>query len=454
MTTPPSSAVYRQNRLGLRFLIADIEKRYRAWRNEQNIPAIRLTVAVSIPPWLIAPLLGRFWRPDIDWFAYLWPGYAFVIPMFVVTGIATYTAMRPYATVLRACSLTVAGCCALWIAAVKVQTIPNVETTGATIGLTTLLICFATFMRLPPKLAVLSTTPFTVATMAVIVHRTQVGTLAPIYAFAYVTIPAITYIQAAVMSVVNERFFRGAFVNEQLLVEQRASLEHSRDLIRRYVPPALVAQIIEGRLDAHAAPQRHRLTVLFSDIVGFTDMADRVEPELMTQIISEYMSTMSQVVDDHQGTVNEFVGDGLMTIFGAPLALEPELQARRAVEAARAMQARLPELNTRWRQLGLSSALQIRIGINTGMMSVGSYGSEGRMTYTAIGLQTNIAARIQSHCEPGGILISEATWQLVHEVFAFAPKGEVQFKGVHFPIALYAPLATAAGLASDGQASG
>ncbi|MGH8458952.1 MAG: adenylate/guanylate cyclase domain-containing protein, partial [Nevskiales bacterium] len=106
---------------------------------------------------------------------------------------------------------------------------------------------------------------------------------------------------------------------------------------------------------------------------------------------------------------------------------------------AQAMQARLPELNARWRKLGLGAALQIRVGINTGMVSVGSYGSEGRMTYTAIGLQTNIAARIQSHCEPGGILISDATWQLIHEAIECTPKGEVQCKGVHYPVAVYSP---------------
>jgi class 3 adenylate cyclase len=218
-----------------------------------------------------------------------------------------------------------------------------------------------------------------------------------------------------------------------------AALQRNQQLIRRYLPRALADQIIAGRELDVIKPQRRRVTVLFSDIVGFTDLADRVEPEVLTQVINEYMAAMSEIVDDHQGTVNEFIGDGLMALFGAPEPLEPEVQARQAIRAAQAMQARLPELNPHWRKLGLGTALQIRIGINTGMASVGSYGSEGRMTYTAIGLQTNIAARIQAHCEPGGILISEATYHLVEGDIDCAPKGEIECKGVHFPIRTYAP---------------
>ena len=87
----------------------------------------------------------------------------------------------------------------------------------------------------------------------------------------------------------------------------------------------------------------------------------------------------------------------------------------------------------------MGNALEIRIGINTGMVSVGSYGSDGRMTYTAIGLQTNIASRIESAARPGEILISEASWQLVNDTVACEPRGEVECKGVHFPVKVYAP---------------
>lgn len=110
-----------------------------------------------------------------------------------------------------------------------------------------------------------------------------------------------------------------------------------------------------------------------------------------------------------------------------------------AIRAAQAMQNSMPALNDGWRKLGLGSQLQIRIGINTGMLSVGSYGSQGRMTYTAIGLQTNIASRIESAAEPGSILIADPTWQLVRDDINCISKGEVQCKGVHFPVKVYQP---------------
>jgi class 3 adenylate cyclase len=203
------------------------------------------------------------------------------------------------------------------------------------------------------------------------------------------------------------------------------------------VPKALADNIIAGDLDGVETPTRRRITVLFSDIVSFTETADRVEPELLTTLIGEYMSAMTQIVHDHGGTVNEFSGDGLMALFGAPTPMLPEDQARNAVQAAQAMQERLPALNARWRNLGLDAPVQIRIGINTGMASVGSYGSEGRMTYTAIGLQTNIAARVQAKCQPGKVLLTEATWQLLGSDDWGRYIGEVVCKGVHFPVTVY-----------------
>jgi class 3 adenylate cyclase len=137
--------------------------------------------------------------------------------------------------------------------------------------------------------------------------------------------------------------------------------------------------------------------------------------------------------------VSEFAGDGLMAIFGAPDEMEPVEQAVSAVRVAQAMQARLPSLNLLWQRIGVTEPVQMRIGINTGVLSVGSFGSEGRMTYTAIGMHANIAARLQSHCEPGQILLSDSSWYLVKERVACEPRGEVQCRGVHYPVRVYSP---------------
>lgn len=217
-------------------------------------------------------------------------------------------------------------------------------------------------------------------------------------------------------------------------------LEQSRKFIRRYIPPAVADQIIAGNTADIDVPARRRITVLFSDIVGFTDMADRLDAESLTQILNEYMAAMADIIEKHGGTLNEFSGDGMMALFGAPNQLEPKSQAMNALQAAHDMQNQLPTFNERWQALGIGEPLQIRIGINTGVLSVGSFGSEGRMTYTAIGLQTNIASRIQAHCAPGGILLSDASWHLVKDQIDCEPCGEVQCKGVHFPVKVYAPI--------------
>jgi class 3 adenylate cyclase len=215
------------------------------------------------------------------------------------------------------------------------------------------------------------------------------------------------------------------------------ALRNSRELIRRYVPPTVAQRIIAGQEADVETPQRRRLTVFFSDIVGFTDIADRVEPEVITQVLNEYLSTMSAIVDEHGGTLNEFSGDGIMALFGAPEPMEPQEQVLEAVAMAQTMQRQMAQLNENWRALGLGGELQVRMGINTGMLSVGSFGSQGRMTYTAIGLQTNVTNRIQSHCRPGGILLSDASWQLVRDQVACTPRGEIEIKGVHFPVKVY-----------------
>jgi len=197
--------------------------------------------------------------------------------------------------------------------------------------------------------------------------------------------------------------------------------------------------IVHGDIAGIDFPTRRRVTVLFTDLVGFTLLADQVEAETLTQVVNDYMTSMSDLVDEHGGTVNEFAGDGLMALFGAPDEMDPVEQAVSAVRAAQAMQARMPSLNQEWHRLGVSRELQMRVGINTGVLSVGSFGSAGRMTYTAIGLQTNIAARLQAMAEPGEILLSESSHYLVKDRIRCVPQGEVTCRGVHFPIQVFTP---------------
>jgi len=230
---------------------------------------------------------------------------------------------------------------------------------------------------------------------------------------------------------VNERDLRTRFVAE-------VTISHQRALIRRYAPSAVVSRIElgDGSVDQ---PQRRRVTVFFADVVGFTTLADRLDPEALAEIVNEYLGSVAQIVERHGGTLNEFAGDGVMAIFGAPDAIEPAEQVVSALTAARELQRSLPEWSRRWYALGIDQDLQARIGINTGVVSVGTFGSAVRATYTGIGLQTNIAARIQAQCDPGSVLLSATSWHLVADTVACRPRGEVEVKGVHFPIAMYEP---------------
>ena len=187
-------------------------------------------------------------------------------------------------------------------------------------------------------------------------------------------------------------------------------------------------------------PQRRKVTVFSSDVVGFTTLADRVDPEALAEIVNDYLGALADLIERHGGTLTEFAGDGVMAIFGAPDDLDPADQVRAAIGAARELQHSLPEWSKGWYQHGIIEDAKARVGINTGTISVGTFGSAVRATYTGMGLQTNIAARVQAEAPPGGILLSNTSWHLVKDVVACEPRGEVMVKGVHFPIGLYAPL--------------
>lgn len=235
-------------------------------------------------------------------------------------------------------------------------------------------------------------------------------------------------------------FYSLAVLTAYLLEKGARQTFLQRRLIRRFTPPSVADAIESGNEATIDSPQRRRVTVLFSDVVGFTATADSLDAESLAQIVQEYLATMATIVERHGGTLNEFAGDGVMALFGAPLSQPPEDQVAAAIAAATEIQASMPVLNENWFKIGLDHELRTRVGINTGVLSVGTFGSDGRATYTGIGLQTNIAARIQAECEPGSILLSHSSWHLVKDNVSCEERGEAEVKGVHFPIKLYAPV--------------
>jgi class 3 adenylate cyclase len=217
----------------------------------------------------------------------------------------------------------------------------------------------------------------------------------------------------------------------------QANLDRATGLIRRYLPSQHADRILSGEHSEESKPERIRLTMFFSDVEGFTDASDQLDAEDLAAVLNEYLSEMSVIAERFGATIDQFVGDGIMIFIGAPHATSDKDHALRAVRMALEMQRRMLELKDVWAERGIRKPFRARIGINTGYASVGDFGSEGRKVYSAIGLQVNIAARIQSHCEPGRILISDTTWALVNDEIPCTDKGELMLKGVHYPVRVY-----------------
>jgi class 3 adenylate cyclase len=224
---------------------------------------------------------------------------------------------------------------------------------------------------------------------------------------------------------------------EDQLAQMTDQLGRANELISRYVAQQVAEQIQRGNYEAIDRQYRRRLTLFFSDIKGFTDVADRVEPEELSEILNEYFAEMTAIAQRFGGTIDKFMGDAIMIFFGAPVATRDDENALRAVRMAMEMQAQMAELQGRWEKRGVVDPFEVRVGINTGVASVGNFGAPGRMDYTAIGRQVNLAARLQVSCKPGKILMSHATWVLVRDQIACEPQGEIQVKGIRDAVKVY-----------------
>lgn len=154
---------------------------------------------------------------------------------------------------------------------------------------------------------------------------------------------------------------------------------------------------------------------------------------------SEYLAEMTIIAEKYGATIDKFVGDAVICFFGAPIATDDRDQAHRAVSMALEMNERVAELDASWRKFGANRPLRIRIGVNTGVANVGSFGSKRHMDYTAIGRQVNLAARLEAICEPGNVLISHTTYELISDKIPCVPKGEIHVKGIHHPVRVYSP---------------
>jgi adenylate cyclase len=203
-----------------------------------------------------------------------------------------------------------------------------------------------------------------------------------------------------------------------------------RDLFSRYVAPEYVRRLADEAESLKLGGERTELTLLFSDIRGFTSLSERLPAATVIELLNEYLERMSEIVFRHGGTLDKFIGDAVMAFWGAPLPAPDH--ADRALAAALDMQSELAALNARWSERGAPAQLAIGIGINTGEAIVGNIGSLSRkLDYTAIGDTVNLASRLESLNKEFGtsVLVSQSTVDQVDGRFRFRPVEEVTVKG-------------------------
>jgi class 3 adenylate cyclase len=214
-------------------------------------------------------------------------------------------------------------------------------------------------------------------------------------------------------------------------------LQNAQKQISKYVDPNVAEKIFEGEFSAELSHRRTRLTMFFSDIQNFTQFTDSSDPEDVAQLLNEYLGEMAQIVRTWGGTIPQFTGDSIYAIFGAPDSKGERNDALSCVRMAVEMQERMKALREKWWNQGIQLPFEIRCGIHTGMANVGNYGSEGFMEYSAIGLNTNLASRLEQICKPGEIYLSHSTWALVKNEISCEEVGMIEVKGFHHPVQTY-----------------
>ncbi len=230
---------------------------------------------------------------------------------------------------------------------------------------------------------------------------------------------------------------RKAELANELVSEQKRELEILSTKLSKYLSPQVYSSIFTGQRNVEIASYRKKLTVFFSDIADFTATTDDLESEELTGLLNHYLTEMSKIALEHGATIDKYVGDAILAFFGDPETRGVKEDAVACVNMAIAMQRRMRELQLEWRDAGLEKPFQLRIGINTGYCTVGNFGSEDRMDYTIIGNEVNLASRLQSHAELGGILLSYETYSLVKDLVLAEERDPIQAKGFAKPVRNY-----------------
>jgi class 3 adenylate cyclase len=261
------------------------------------------------------------------------------------------------------------------------------------------------------------------ALAAVTTRRDELGSLARVFSSMGQTVLAR---EEKLDTLVQER--------TKALAERTEQLETLSTKLSKYLAPQVYASIFQGRQQVEIASNRKKLTVFFSDIVGFTETSETLDSQELTSTLNRYLNEMAGIALKHGATLDKYVGDAIIAFFGDPETRGVAEDAKACVAMAVEMQQRIAELNSQWQADGFGRPFRVRMGINTGFCTVGNFGSQDRMDYTIIGGAVNLAARLESAADPGKILITRETWSLVKDAVIAKEMPPLTVKGIAYPV--------------------
>jgi adenylate cyclase len=240
-------------------------------------------------------------------------------------------------------------------------------------------------------------------------------------------------------SLMMQRLALSNFRASKLLEISSHELEKSLALLKtmfgRYLSTEVMASLIENPSALELGGEKRSVTIMMTDLRGFTALSERLDPEQVVQILNAYFEVMVEVVLEYQGTINEIIGDALLIIFGAPQEMAD--RARRAIACAITMQNAMAQVNNQNRERGLPE-LEMGIGLNETEVIVGNIGSSKRSKYTVVGSGVNMTSRIESYSVGGQVLISESVRREAGEILRIDSQREVRPKGANTPLKIYA----------------
>jgi adenylate cyclase len=236
-----------------------------------------------------------------------------------------------------------------------------------------------------------------------------------------------------------------SFANQAAIAIENAQLyakvkeeENIRERLQRFFSPSVVGKIMSDKKTLTLGGENRTATILFSDIRGFSSLAEKTPALTSVEILNDFLSSMSDEVFLHEGTLDKYVGDCVMAIFGAPVS-HPD-DALRAIKAALGMKKRVSQLKGQWKDkldVSMRETFEIGIGIHTGEVIAGNVGSEKRMEYTVVGTAVNLASRLENAAKPGQILISRSTYACTREFIEAKKLPPVELKNISRPVEVY-----------------